>query len=118
MPAPRLTRPAAPPSVETIRSALPAIPPDCDRETWIRVGMALHAELPDKSGFALFDAWSASAENYDARDARATWRSFKPGRVGIGTLFREAARHGWRPESAPAAPPPTAAELKARAESL
>jgi putative DNA primase/helicase len=108
-------RPAAPPSVEAIASALAACPPDCPRDTWLRLAMAVHAEMPDESGFALFDAWSQGAENYDARDARATWRSIRPGRIGVGTLFREAARHGWRPEAAPAAPPPTAAELAARA---
>ena len=76
------------------RDALRAIPPDCDRETWVKVGMSAQAAGVD---FDTFDTWSAGAENYDSRAARDTWRSFKPGKgVGAGTLFRMAAEHGWR----------------------
>lgn len=36
-------------------------------------------------------------DNYNERDARDTWRSFKPGKgVGAGTLFKLAAENGWR----------------------
>ena len=76
------------------RDALRAIPPDCDRETWLKVGMSAQAAGVD---FDTFDTWSAGAGNYDSRAARDTWRSFKPGKgVGAGTLFRMAAEHGWR----------------------
>lgn len=57
-------------------------------------------------GFDDFDAWSAQGDNYDARAARDTWRSFKPGKgLGAGTLYRMAAEHGWRMGSKPAAKP-------------
>ena len=76
------------------RDALRAIPPDCDRETWLKVGMSAQAAGVD---FDTFDTWSAGAENYDSRAARDTWRSFKPGKgVGAGTLYRVAAENGWR----------------------
>lgn len=76
------------------RDALRAIPPDCDRETWLKAGMAAQAAGVD---FDTFDTWSAGAGNYDSRAARDTWRSFKPGKgIGAGTLFRMAAEHGWR----------------------
>ena len=76
------------------RDALRAIPPDCDRETWLKVGMSAQAAGVD---FDTFDTWSAGAGNYDSRAARDTWRSFKPGKgIGAGTLFRMAAEHGWR----------------------
>ena len=74
------------------RAALQSIPPDCDRDTWVRAGMAAHAAGLD---FEDFDSWSAQAGNYDARAARDTWRSFKPGKgVGAGTLHRMAGEHG------------------------
>lgn len=77
---------------ERARAALQAIPPDCDRDTWVRAGMAAHAAGLD---FEDFDSWSAQAGNYNARAARDTWRSFKAGKgVGAGTLHRMAGEHG------------------------
>lgn len=74
--------------------ALHSIPPDIDRESWVRVAMAANAA---GVGFDDFDAWSAGAGNYDAAAARDVWRSIKPGKgVGAGTLYRVAAEHGWR----------------------
>ena len=78
------------------REALAAIPADLPREDWVRVGMAAKA-----AGlyFDDFDQWSKSANNYDPRDARSTWRSFKSGKgIGAGTLFYEAKKYGWRME--------------------
>ena len=76
------------------RDALACIPPDLPRDEWVRVGMAAQGAGLD---FDAFDAWSAGAESYSERDARATWRSFKPGKgVGAGTLFKVATEHGWR----------------------
>lgn len=74
--------------------ALHAIPPDLPRDEWVRAGMAAQAAGLD---FDTFNDWSAQAGNYNERDARDTWRSFKPGKgVGAGTLYRVAAEHGWR----------------------
>ncbi len=81
---------------ETARAsdALYAIPPDLPRDEWVRAGMAAQSAGLD---FDAFNDWSAQAGNYDERDARDTWRSFKPGKgVGAGTLYRVAAEHGWR----------------------
>ncbi len=76
------------------RDALYAIPADLPREEWVRVGMAAHAAGLD---YDVFNDWSAQAGNYNERDARDTWRSFKPGKgVGAGTLFKAAAQNGWR----------------------
>lgn len=81
---------------ELIRGALACIPPDVDRETWARVGMAIKSELADDVGFSLFDWWSAGGATYDARGVRDTWRSIKAGgRTRIGTLFRIAQDHGF-----------------------
>ena len=93
--------------------ALHAIPADIDRDSWVRVGMAAHAAGVD---FDTFDAWSASAGNYNAAASRDVWRSIKPGKgVGAGTLFRMAAENGWRmgegkPQQRAAQAPKKAAE--------
>jgi len=56
--------------------------------------MAAHAA---GLSFDDFDQWSASAKNYDPRDSRHTWRSFKPAKgIRAGTLFYLAFQHGWR----------------------
>ena len=77
------------------RDALYAIPPDCDRATWVKAGMAFHAAGGD---FNTFNDWSASAPSYKAQDCRATWNSFKntPGGITAGTLFGMARDHGWQ----------------------
>jgi hypothetical protein len=76
------------------RDALHAIPADLPRPDWVRVGMAAHAA---GLSFEDFDAWSAQADCYEARAARDTWRSIKPGGgIGAGTLFKLAADHGGR----------------------
>ncbi|MBK6294571.1 MAG: PriCT-2 domain-containing protein [Rhodoferax sp.] len=94
--------------------ALRAIPPDLDRDSWVRAGMAAQAAGLD---FDAFEQWSAQAPSYQANDCRDTWRSFKPGKgVGAGTLFKMAAElGGWRmngdkplnksPSSVPRRPP-------------
>lgn len=75
-------------------AALHAIPPDLDRDSWVKVGMGAQAAGLD---FNAFNDWSAKADTYDERAARDVWRSFKPGKgVGAGTLFHVAAEHGWR----------------------
>jgi putative DNA primase/helicase len=96
---------------ENIRAALACIPAD-DRELWLRVGMAVHAELPDDDGLALFDEWSQRGATYDARAVRDTWRSFKPGRISIGTLWHEAKARGFKPDRP--APIETAEERQRR----
>ncbi len=80
--------------LDRARDALHAIPPDLPRDEWVRAGMAAQSAGLD---FDAFDNWSSGACNYDERDARDTWRSFKPGKgVGAGTLFKLAAENGWR----------------------
>ena len=85
--------------VEVMLSYIPAT----DRETWMRVGMALKAEFGD-DGFELWDRWSQSSDNYQARACRDVWRSFRGHGVSIGTLVHLAQEHGWRPSAIPATP--------------
>lgn len=80
--------------LDRAHDALYSIPADLPRDDWVKAGMAAHAAGLD---FDAFNDWSAGAGNYDARAARDTWHSFKPGKgVGAGTLFKLAADNGWR----------------------
>ena len=78
------------------------------------MGMALHSEFDGADGFAVFDAWSQTAEKYDAKQARDVWKSFKPGPVKIGTLIDEAKRHGCPPPISAVQVPQESSEDTAR----
>jgi putative DNA primase/helicase len=93
-----------------VQSALACVPAD-DRDLWVRMGMALHAEFPGDDGLALFDQWSQGGAGYKESDVRSTWRSFKPGKVKLGTLIEEAKRHGWKPDVATTAPATTPEQI-------
>src|SRR5262249_44889593 len=77
-----------------IRDALFAVNAD-DRETWLRMGMAIKHELGE-GGRALWDEWSATSDKFDQRDQERTWNSFKRNGVSAGTIFHDAAVAGWR----------------------
>ncbi len=80
---------------ERIRAALNYVPAH-ERETWVRMGMAVKSELGD-AGFDVWDGWSQQADAYNAGDARDVWRSIRGnGKVTTGTLFHEAKANGWR----------------------
>jgi hypothetical protein len=91
-PIPSIT--ASTPDEARIRDALFAINAD-DRETWLRMGMAIKHELGE-GGRGLWDEWSAISDKFDRRDQERTWNSFKRNGVSAGTIFREAALAGWR----------------------
>ena len=117
---PAKRRPKAPRHItaDLVRAALDCIPPMVDRETWVRLAMAIKAEL-GAEGFDLWDRWSQQAEGYSATDARDTWRSIKAGgKVTVGTLFGIAKTHGFRfPErEGPAVQTPATAEVERQAK--
>jgi putative DNA primase/helicase len=107
----------SPISLDTAEKALSFISPD-DRDTWIRMGMALKAEFGDQAQDVWLD-WSSRSDRYDAGAAKASWKSFKlGGRVGIGSLIAEAKVKGFTfdaPET-PISAEQLAAEQKAREE--
>jgi hypothetical protein len=79
---------------EDIRDALTHISPDCGRDTWLRIAMALHSEGVD---FKVFHEWSAKGEKYEgAQDCLKVWDSLGDGDVTIGTLFHYAKQAGWQ----------------------
>lgn len=81
-------------SLDDVAAAL-AFVPSHDRDVWVRMAMAIKSEFGE-AGFDLWDNWSAVADNYNSKAARATWRSVKPGgAVGIGSLIHEAQQNGF-----------------------
>lgn len=74
------------------RSALAAIPADVCRKDWIKAGQAAYAAGLQ---FDDFNEWSATGTKYKPGEIKATWRSFKFGDVGAGSLFYLAREHGW-----------------------
>jgi hypothetical protein len=79
---------------EIVQSALRVIPGQGagSRDHWIKVGMAIHSELPSDLGMTLWAAWSAEDPEYceewaDSNPCEEVWKSFKKGPVSLGTLF-------------------------------
>lgn len=92
-----------------LRDMLSYISPDCDRATWISIGMALH-HTTGGAGFDLWDSWSQPGQTYPgAGNLRNQWDRFgKAGNpVTIGSIFYHAHAGGWKepetemPEFAP-----------------
>ncbi len=73
------------------------IDPDCDYDTWIRIGMAVH-HATGGTGFEVWDQWSARGEKYDARSMDSHWHSFgrSANPVTLGTLVHHAEAAGWQ----------------------
>lgn len=83
-------------SLEEIQSALNSLFPDCDRDSWLKIAMALKSGLGE-DGFQLFDKWSQGGASYDAKACKDTWKSIQSGGgVKIKTLFKLANDAGWR----------------------
>ena len=101
--------------LERIRDALNCIPA-FDRETWLRMGMAVKSELGD-TGFDVWDAWGQQADSHNGHDARDVWKSIRAnGKVTAGTLFHEAKANGWRDDGTYQKPTPE--ELTERRRAL
>ena len=88
-------------------TALYFVPAGCERETWATIAAALNAEYGE-CAFDLFERWSSTGQNFNARDCKSTWKSTaKLTQIGIGTLLFFAKQHGWQ---APQAKPLTERE--------
>ncbi len=97
---------------EDIGNALCCIPADCDRENWIRIGMALHSIEDGIHAFNIWDQWSSKGgDKYPGRRyLTSQWRSFKTfkddsnlkdrsqgGVITLGTLFHIAKKYSYTP---------------------
>ena len=86
-----------------IESALDHVDPDCGRDEWVHVGMALHhaGSTSDElaRAQALYLSWSKMGDKFASEyDVNTRWRSFgnRDGKiVTIGTLFGMARDAGW-----------------------
>jgi len=81
--------------VPECREAIAAIPnDDLAYDDWVYVGMALKGALGD-DGADDFDAFSHKSAKYDEGATRRAWHSFKPTKLGAGTLYFLAEQAGW-----------------------
>ena len=100
-------------NLQTIEHALTFIDAT-DRKTWTDCGMGIKNELGE-AGFDAWDRWSATADSYRARDAAASWKSFKSGGgITIATLFKLAMDNGYRHNTTDKPTPPTPEEIAQR----
>lgn len=81
-----------------ISDMLSYVAPDCDHDTWIKIGMAVH-HATQGAGIDLWDSWSASSKDkYPGSDKiERRWHSFgkSSNPVTIGTLAHYAKQAGW-----------------------
>lgn len=81
------------------REALQAIPNKANEvgyDDWVYIGLAAKGALGD-AGFEAFDTWSKQSAKYNSRTTHDKWRTFKPTRIGAGTLYYLAQRlGGWQ----------------------
>lgn len=82
-------------TLDDVRDALRYLD-ESDRDTWVRIGMAVKAEFGD-AGFDAWDDWSQGYGKYQPRIAKQTWKSFRSGGISLGTLIHEAREKGWQP---------------------
>src|SRR6056297_274957 len=97
---PHLTGHSLTGSLPAIQAALEWLPnAELDYDSWMRIGMALKGALGE-DGQDVFAQWSAQA----AKDVPATtlkaWTSFKPDRIGAGSIYHLALERGWKPDAA------------------
>ena len=98
---------------ETARRALVHVDPN-ERALWVKMGAALKSHFGE-DGFNLFDDWSATAGNYDAKAVKTTWKGFKSsGGITIGSLVYEAKRGGFDPKTQASNAPSEAQTTEAR----
>ena len=62
------------------------------RDHWIRVGMAIHSQLPSDRGLEIWSDWSKDDPEYADEWERGNpceqaWKSFRPGKIGLGSLI-------------------------------
>jgi putative DNA primase/helicase len=102
-------------SLETIIVALTFIDAH-DRDLWLNIGNALKTEFGEIA-FSVFDSWSQSADNYDAKAVKSTWNGYTLGKVTIGTVIYYAKQNGFdqsKHESKPIDPQEQAARQAKR----
>ena len=73
--------------IEHIKELLSKIDNNIGNEEWVRVGMAIHSELPNQEGCSIWDEWSKCGETYKDGECQKRWASFSQGgSITMGTL--------------------------------
>lgn len=89
-----------------LRSALAVLPVDGDdgngdRDGWLRVGQALHADMDSGQAFTLWRWWSSLSAYYNEPELRRVWASFHDeGNAGgekltLASIYHWAQGRGW-----------------------
>ncbi len=72
---------------------------DIEYSLWIKIGMAIKSQYPDKSGLDAWDNWSSNGIRYEKTECIKRWDGFSDTcAVRIGTLFHYAKKAGWEVE--------------------
>lgn len=66
-------------SMTELSAMVQKLNPDCGREDWIHIGMAIKTETSgSEEGFALWDSWSGNGSKYPGKaEIRVQWDSFR-----------------------------------------
>lgn len=84
---------------DAVAEAIEWIPnDDLHYDDWVRIGMALKGAVGD-AGAELFARWSARSSKDVPKTTAKSWGSFKPERIGAGTIYSYAQQYGWVPDS-------------------
>ena len=84
-------------TLPAIQAALEWLPnAELDYDSWMRIGMALKGALGE-AGADVFADWSAQAAKDEPGATAKAWASFKPDRIGAGTIYHLAMERGWQP---------------------
>ena len=95
-----------------LRSALSAIPVADDRDTWLKIGMAVHHSYPGPDGYQLWEKWSKQSKKFNSKDQRKTWDSFTSGGSRtMKTIYKMAKEHGWQASTKATSLPTTEFQL-------
>lgn len=78
---------------KNIYNALQFLDPDCDQETWMKIGTALKSQGDEY--LADWDRWSSGGSRYKAGECDRRWKHLQANKVNIGTLFHLAKEKGF-----------------------
>jgi putative DNA primase/helicase len=82
-------------TLDDIERALTYINGYNHRPTWLQVGMGIKAEFGE-NGFDIFDKWSQQWDKYNAKQVKASWKSFRRQGFSIGTVIKYAMDGGFK----------------------
>jgi hypothetical protein len=86
-------------TLEAVADAIEWIPnDDVHYDDWVRIGMAIKGAVGE-AGADLFFRWSARSAKDMPGTTLKSWQSFRPERIGAGTIYAYAQQYGWVPDA-------------------